>query len=159
MYDYDLFVIGSGPGGQRAAVQAAKLGKRVGIAEAGTVVGGVCIAKGTIPSKTLREAALYLSGYRERNVYGASYSVKQKIIMADLLHRTDYVIRTEMDVIRHQLLRNGIDLHTAHASFVDDHTIRLETPGSSQHQEITTDKVVLAVGTNAARDTHIPFDG
>ncbi len=159
MYDYDLFVIGSGPGGQRAAVQAAKLGKRVGIAEAGTVVGGVCIAKGTIPSKTLREAALYLSGYRERNVYGASYSVKQKIIIADLLHRTDYVIRTEMDVIRHQLLRNGIDLHTAHASFVDDHTIRLETPGSSQHQEITTDKVVLAVGTNAARDTHIPFDG
>jgi NAD(P) transhydrogenase len=159
VYDYDLFVIGSGPGGQRAAVQAAKLGKRVGIAEAGTVVGGVCIAKGTIPSKTLREAALYLSGYRERNVYGASYSVKQKIIMADLLHRTDYVIRTEMDVIRHQLLRNGIDLHTAHASFVDDHTIRLETPGSSQHQEITADKVVLAVGTNAARDTHIPFDG
>ena len=82
MYDYDLFVIGSGPGGQRAAVQAAKLGKRVAIAEAGGVVGGVCIAKGTIPSKTLREAALYLSGYKERNVYGASYSVKEKITMA-----------------------------------------------------------------------------
>ena len=159
MYDYDLFVIGTGPGGQRAAVQAAKLGKRVGIVEAGTVVGGVCIAKGTIPSKTLREAALYLSGYRERNVYGASYSVKEKITMGDLLHRTDYVIRTEMDVVRHQLLRNGIDLHTAHASFVDDHTIRLEVPGASQHQEVTADKIVLAVGTNAARDQHIPFDG
>ena len=159
MYDYDLFVIGTGPGGQRAAVQAAKLGKRVGIVEAGTVVGGVCIAKGTIPSKTLREAALYLSGYRERNVYGASYSVKEKITMGDLLHRTDYVIRTEMDVVRHQLLRNGIDLHTAHASFVDDHTIRLDVPGASQHQEVTADKIVLAVGTNAARDQHIPFDG
>ena len=159
MYDYDLFVIGTGPGGQRAAVQAAKLGKRVGIVEAGTVVGGVCIAKGTIPSKTLREAALYLSGYRERNVYGASYSVKEKITMGDLLHRTDYVIRTEMDVVRHQLLRNGIDLHTAHASFVDDHTICLEVPGASQHQEVTADKIVLAVGTNAARDQHIPFDG
>ena len=158
MYDYDLFVIGSGPGGQRAAVQAAKLGKRVAIAEAGGVVGGVCIAKGTIPSKTLREAALYLSGYKERNVYGASYSVKEKITMADLLHRTDYVIRTEMDVIRHQLLRNGIDLHTAHASFVDTHTIRLETPGAQQ-QEFTADKIVIATGTNAARDTHIPFDG
>ena len=159
MYDYDLFVIGTGPGGQRAAVQAAKLGKRVGVVEAGTVVGGVCIAKGTIPSKTLREAALYLSGYRERNVYGASYSVKDKITMGDLLHRTDYVIRTEMDVIRHQLLRNGIDLHTARASFVDNHTIRLEVPGASQHKEVTADKIVLAVGTNAARDQHIPFDG
>ncbi len=159
MYDYDLFVIGTGPGGQRAAVQAAKLGKRVGVVEAGTVVGGVCIAKGTIPSKTLREAALYLSGYRERNVYGASYSVKEKITMGDLLHRTDYVIRTEMDVIRHQLLRNGIDLHTARASFLDDHTVRLEVPGASQHKEVTADKIVLAVGTNAARDQHIPFDG
>jgi len=158
MRDYDLFVIGSGPGGQRAAVQAAKLGKRVAIAEAGGIVGGVCIAKGTIPSKTLREAALYLCGYKERNVYGASYSVKEKITMADLLHRTDYVIRTEMDVIRHQLLRNGIELHAAHASFVDEHTIRLDSPGSQQ-QQITADKIVVATGTNAARDTHIPFDG
>ena len=158
MYDYDLFVIGSGPGGQRAAVQAAKLGKHVAIAEAGGVVGGVCIAKGTIPSKTLREAALYLSGYKERNVYGASYSVKEKITMADLLHRTDYVIRTEMDVVRHQLLRNSIELHAAHASFVDAHTIRLDSPGSQQ-QQITADKIVVATGTNAARDTHIPFDG
>lgn len=157
MYDYDLFVIGSGPGGQRAAVQAAKLGKRVAIAEAGGVVGGVCIAKGTMPSKTLREAALYLSGYKERNVYGASYSVKEKITMADLLHRTDYVIRTEMDVVRHQLLRNSIELHVAHASFVDAHTIRLDSPGSQQ--QITADKIVVATGTNAARDTHIPFDG
>jgi len=158
MYDYDLFVIGSGPGGQRAAVQAAKLGKHVAIAEAGGVVGGVCIAKGTMPSKTLREAALYLSGYKERNVYGASYSVKEKITMADLLHRTDYVIRTEMDVVRHQLLRNSIELHAAHASFVDAHTIRLDSPGSQQ-QQITADKIVVATGTNAARDTHIPFDG
>ena len=159
MYDYDLFVIGTGPGGQRAAVQAAKLGKRVGVAEAGTIVGGICIAKGTIPSKTLREAALYLSGYRERNFYGASYTVKQKITMADLLHRTDYVIRTEMDVIRHQLQRNGIDLHTAWASFVDEHTIRLDASGTSQHTDITADKVVIGTGTTAARDPHIPFDG
>ena len=111
-----------------------------------------------MPSKTLREAALYLSGYKERNVYGASYSVKEKITMADLLHRTDYVIRTEMDVVRHQLLRNSIELHAAHASFVDAHTIRLDSPGSQQ-QQITADKIVVATGTNAARDTHIPFDG
>ena len=159
MYDYDLFVIGTGPGGQRAAVQAANRGKRVGIAEGGTVVGGICIGKGTIPSKTLREAALYLSGYRERNFYGASYSVKEKITMGDLLHRTDHVIRTEMDVTRHQLLRNGIDLHIADASFVDSRTIRLETPGDTENKEIKAEKVVIAVGTNAARDQHIPFDG
>ncbi|PPR64924.1 MAG: putative soluble pyridine nucleotide transhydrogenase [Alphaproteobacteria bacterium MarineAlpha4_Bin2] len=159
MYDYDLFVIGTGPGGQRAAVQAAKLGKRVGVAEAGTVIGGICIGKGTIPSKTLREAALYLSGYRERNFYGASYSVKEKITMGDLLHRTDFVIRTEMDVVRHQLQRNGIDLHSAKASFADGHTIRLESIGDAENKEITADKLVIAVGTNAARDQHIPFDG
>ena len=111
-----------------------------------------------MPSKTLREAALYLSGYKERNVYGASYSVKEKITMADLLHRTDYVIRTEMDVVRHQLLRNSIELHAAHASFVDAHAILLDSPGSQQ-QQITADKIVVATGTNAARDTHIPFDG
>ena len=159
MYEYDLFVIGTGPGGHRAAIQAAKLGKRVGVAEAGNVVGGICIGKGTIPSKTLREAALYLSGYRERNVYGASYTVKQNILMSDLLHHTDHVIQTEMDVVRHQLQRNGIDLHTAHASFVDDHTIQLETLGSHQHADITSDKIVIATGTTAARDPHIPFDG
>ena len=88
-YDYDLFVIGSGPAGQRAAIQAAKLGKRVAVAEQKGVVGGACINTGTIPSKTLREAALYLSGYRERGVYGASYMVKEEITMADLHYRTD----------------------------------------------------------------------
>ena len=92
-YDYDLFVIGSGPAGQRASIQAAKLGKRVAIAERKAVVGGVSINSGTIPSKTLREAALYLSGYRLREVYGVSYSVKQDISMSDLLFRTDHVIR------------------------------------------------------------------
>ena len=84
-FDYDLSVIGSGPSGQRAAIQAAKLGKRVAMAEMKSVIGGTCINTGTIPSKTLREAALHLSGYRERSIYGASYSVKHGITMADLL--------------------------------------------------------------------------
>src|SRR5881628_4073724 len=98
IYDYDMLVIGSGPAGQRAAIQAAKLDRRVAIIERKAVVGGVCINTGTIPSKTLREAALYLSGYRERMVYGASYTVKQNITMEDLLFRTDSVIRHEIDV-------------------------------------------------------------
>ena len=74
-YDYDLIVIGSGPGGQRAAIQAAKLEKRVAIIEKKSVMGGVCINTGTIPSKTLREAVMHLSGYRERSFYGSSYAV------------------------------------------------------------------------------------
>src|SRR6266540_4575605 len=84
-YDYDLLVIGTGPGGQKAAIQAAKLRKRVAIVERREMVGGVCINTGTIPSKTLREAVLHLSGYRHRSFYGESYTVKEAIAMADLL--------------------------------------------------------------------------
>ena len=102
-YDYDLFVISSGPAGQRAAIQAAKLGKRVAVTEMKSVIGGACINTGTIPSKTLREAALHLSGYRERSVYGANYSVKRGITMGDLLYRAEKVIRNEIDVTQHQL--------------------------------------------------------
>src|SRR5215468_10317123 len=96
-YDYDLLIIGSGPAGHRAAIQAAKLNKRVAIVEKKSVVGGVCINTGTIPSKTLREAALRLSGYRDRGIYGASYSVKQHVTMRDLLFRVEQVIHNEID--------------------------------------------------------------
>ena len=108
-FDYDLFVIGSGPAGQRAAIQAAKAGKTVAIAEHKTVVGGVCTNTGTIPSKTLREAVLHLSGYRERSIYGASYSVKQNITMTDLVYRTEAVIKNDIDVTKHQLQRNDVE--------------------------------------------------
>src|SRR5215217_5303809 len=125
MAHYDLLVIGTGPAGQKAAVQAATLGKKVGLIERKEVVGGVCINTGTIPSKTLREAVLYLSGYRERSLYGASYSVKQHITMEDLLFRTDHVVRNEVEVTRHQILRNRIELFAADACFLDPHTLRL----------------------------------
>ncbi|MEE8084086.1 MAG: FAD-dependent oxidoreductase, partial [Alphaproteobacteria bacterium] len=117
-FDFDLLVLGSGPAGQRAAIQAAKLGKRTAIVERRAVIGGVCINTGTIPSKTLREAVLYLSGYREKDIYGASYAVKSQISMSDLLFRADYVIRNEIDVTSHQLRRNGINVLAAKASFV-----------------------------------------
>ncbi len=100
-FDYDLVVLGSGPAGQRAAIQAAKLGKHVAVIEKRAVVGSVCINTGTISSKTLREAALHLSGFLHRNVYGSAYSVKQDITMSDLMMRTDHVIRTEIDVTHH----------------------------------------------------------
>ena len=157
-YDYDLVVIGSGPAGQRAAIQAAKLEKRVAVVEKKTVLGGVCINTGTIPSKTLREAVLYLSGYRERGIYGASYTVKQNITMQDLMIRTDTVIRHEIDVVRHQLLRNHAELLVGAASFMDANTLHLDVP-NGHGSTITAEKVMIAVGTAATKDDHIPFDG
>jgi NAD(P) transhydrogenase len=158
-YDYDLLVIGSGPAGQRAAIQAAKLDKRVAIVERKAVVGGVSVNTGTIPSKTLREAVLYLSGYRERSFYGASYSVKQNITMEDLLLRTEHVIRHEIEVTRHQLLRNRCEVIPATASFVDAHTLKLEHSDTHTTRTVTAQTIMVAVGTEATQDSHIPFDG
>jgi len=158
-FDYDLLVIGSGPAGQRAAIQAAKLGKKAAVVERRAVLGGVCINSGTIPSKTLREAVLYLSGYRLRSIYGESYTVKQNITMEDLLLRVEHVIRHEIDVIRHQLLRNGVVVFNAGASFTDPHTLRLSLLDGSGEKVVSAAKVVIATGTEATRASHIPFDG
>ena len=158
-YDYDLLVIGSGPAGQRAAIQGAKIDKRVALAERKAVVGGVCTNTGTIPSKTLREAVLHLSGFRERGFYGAAYTVKQNITMADLMVRTDQVIRHEIDVTRAQLLRNRVEVVEAAASFVDAHTVRFTYSDGRGFRDVTSEFVVIATGTSATQDSHIPFDG
>jgi NAD(P) transhydrogenase len=158
-YDYDLLVIGSGPAGHRAAIQGAKLDKRVAVVEKKTVVGGVCINTGTIPSKTLREAALRLSGYRERGLYGSSYSVKQHITMRDLLFRVDHVISNEVDVTRHQLMRNGVDILTANASFVDGHRLQLELVPDGIRQEVSAACIIIAVGTTTMLDPFARCDG
>lgn len=159
VYDFDMLVLGSGPAGQRAAIQAAKLGKRAAIIEQRAVIGGVCVNTGTIPSKTLREAVMHLSGYRQKDVYGASYSVKRDITMADLLFRADYVIRNEIDVTNHQLMRNGVVVLEARASFVDKHTVRLGFFDRRGQRDVTADRIVIAVGTDTTRDPAIPFDG
>src|SRR4029078_440391 len=122
MLEYDLVVIGSGPGGQKAAIAAAKLGKSVAVVERGRMLGGVCVNTGTIPSKTLREAVVYLTGMSQRELYGASYRVKNKITPADLLARTQHVISKEIEVVRSQLMRNRIELYTGHGRFSDEHT-------------------------------------
>ncbi len=158
-YDYDLVVIGSGPAGQRAAIQASKLGRRVLVIERLNVVGGICINTGTIPSKTLREAVMHLSGYRERGIYGSSYTVKQHITMPDLHFRTDHVIRHEIDVTRHQIQRNRIDLAVATARFTDPHTVCLHDADGRGQRSVTAEKIVIATGTHATRDKKIPFDG
>ena len=158
-YDYDMVVIGSGPAGQRAAVQAAKLGKRTAVVERHADLGGVMVNTGTIPSKTLREAVMYLTGYRERGIYGESYSVKQVITMSDLMVRTDHVMHQEKDTLRHQLLRNRVELITARASFIDPHTVDLVSSDGKSRRSITTEKVVVAVGTMPTKPNGIEADG
>src|SRR6202158_4192834 len=156
-FTYDMLVIGSGPAGQRGAIQGAKLNKRVAIVERKAVIGGICINTGTIPSKTLREAVLYLSGYRLKGLYGESYAVKQNITMEDLLFRTDHVVSHEIDVTRHQLIRNHVEVLSAEAGFFDQHTIRLtsiDEKGAHVIRDVTASKVVIASGTEATRDPH-----
>ncbi|MCD5313022.1 Si-specific NAD(P)(+) transhydrogenase [Kineosporia babensis] len=157
-FDYDLLVIGSGPGGQKAAIAAAKLGKRAAVVERGDMVGGVCINTGTIPSKTLREAVLYLTGTYQRDMYGQNYRVKQDITLEDLLARTTHVIGREIEVIRSQLNRNGVDLLHGTGRFTDPHTVLIEGgPGGSR--TATSEFVVIATGTTPARPATVEFDG
>src|SRR5271169_4429617 len=123
---YDLIVIGSGPAGQRAAIQGAKCGKRVVLVEQREIVGGVCVNTGTIPSKTMREAVLHLSGYEYQGIYGLNYHVKDKITMDDLGFRVNQVIKMESDVMRSQLARNGVEVVAGRASFLDATHVRVE---------------------------------
>jgi NAD(P) transhydrogenase len=156
MAHYDLLVIGTGPAGQKAAVQAAKLGKKVGIIERKEMVGGVCIHTGTIPSKSLREAVLYLSGFRQRNLYGAGYRLKSHITIEDLAFRANHVIANEIDIVKNQMARNRVDMIYGQASFLDSHRLRIE--GASSAAEHTADFIVIAVGTEPARPAEVPFD-
>src|SRR5215471_882571 len=158
-FDYDVLVIGSGPAGQRAAIQGAKLEKKVAIVERKTVIGGCSVNLGTIPSKTLREAALELCGYRSREFYGASYTVKQHITMQDLLVRTDRVIQHEIDVTRHQLTRNDVELIAATASFVAPDAVRLDYVDGATSRTVTAKNIVVAAGAETTRTPNIPFDG
>src|SRR5919201_3216038 len=135
MQTYDLIVIGSCPAGQRAAIQGAKSGKQVALIEKREVLGGTCINTGTIPSKTMREAVLHLSGFYYQSIYGVNYRVKDKITMADLAFRVQHVIKTEIDVTQAQLSRNGIDLLTGTARFLDPNHVRVENSrGQSDYE-------------------------
>jgi NAD(P) transhydrogenase len=156
MPHYDLLVIGTGPAGQKAAIQAAKLGKKVGIIERKMVLGGVCINTGTIPSKSLREAVLYLSGFRQRNIYGGEYRLKKTITIEDLAFRANHVIKHEIQIVRQQMARNRVDLLFGTGSFLDPHRLRIET--TRDPLELTADFFVIAVGSEPARPPDIPFD-
>jgi NAD(P) transhydrogenase len=157
MQAYDLIVIGSGPGGQRAAIQAAKSGKRVAVIEKRAAVGGVCINTGTIPSKTMREAVLHLSGFYYQNFYGANYHVRENVTMADLNYRVSRVIENEVAVIQAQLQRNGVDVMYGMASFLDAHRVQVENGGG--RNEIEGANILIATGTKPAVNAKVPVNG
>jgi NAD(P) transhydrogenase len=155
---YDLLVIGSGPAGQKAAIAAAKLNKRVAIAERSEVgPGGVCLHLGTIPSKTMREAIIHLTGFRHRDVFGERYRDKRRITMQDLKRQIVHVVDHELDVIHDQLDRNGIDVYRGKARFAGPHEITVESNRDSARLE--ADYIMIACGTKPARPKSIPFDG
>jgi NAD(P) transhydrogenase len=157
MEHFDLLVIGAGPAGQRAAVQAAKLGKRAAVVERRRVVGGVCVNTGTIPSKTLREAVLYLTGYGQHEVYGKSYAVKENIGMGDLMLRTTFVIRREIDVMQAQMRRNRVEMIFGEASFSGPRTLTVET--ADETTQYSADRIVIAVGTEPAQPQGMSCNG
>lgn len=153
---FDLIVIGSGPAGQKAAIAAAKLGYEVAIIDKMAMYGGVSLHGGTIPSKTLREAILFLFGLRQRAFYGHDYTVKEEINQHDLVMRVRMVEDREMRVIRDQLKRNRINMYFGMAHFIDDKTVRVKT--ENRENTLTADNFLIACGTHPARDATIPFD-
>jgi NAD(P) transhydrogenase len=154
---YDFVVIGSGPAGQRAAIQAAKLGRSVLLVEQHFLIGGACVHTGTIPSKTLREAVLYLSGWRQRGFYGRGYRVKERVTVEDLVQRLDITVRHEIEMQQHKMHRNYVATRAGRATFDDPHHIRIEkVPGETEVVE--ADHVLIATGSRPARPPNISFD-
>ena len=161
MARYDLVVLGSGPAGRRAAVQAAKLGKSVLVVDDRARVGGVSVHTGTIPSKTLRETVLNLSGWRERGFYGQSYRVKQDVGAADLAARLGKTLEHEIEVLEHQFARNGVRTFIGKGRFLDPHRVAISFRAGERQveEEVEADKVLIAVGTAPWRPPGIPFNG
>jgi NAD(P) transhydrogenase len=158
METFDMLVIGSGPAGRRAAVQSAKLGKSVLVVDKGRRLGGVSVHTGTIPSKTLRETVLNLSGWRERGFYGRGYRVKQDISSDDLVQRLRKTLDHEVEVLQHQFMRNMVKSAFATARFLDTERVEL----TSENGEVSTvgfRNALIAVGTRPRRPAEVPFDG
>lgn len=154
---YEFAVLGSGPAGRRAAVQAAKLGKSVLVIDNRERVGGVSVHTGTIPSKTMRETALNLSGWRERGFYGRAYRVKHRITGDDLAMRLGKTLTHEIEVLEHQFARNGVQTMLGSARFIDSHRIAVTTEAGER--VIEAERILIAVGTEPHRPEGIPFDG
>jgi NAD(P) transhydrogenase len=157
MQPYDLIVIGSGPGKQRAAIQGAKAGKRVAMIEKQSAMGGVCINTGTIPSKTMREAVLHLSGFYSKNFYGANRGAAAAITMSDVIFRIQRVVENEVGVTQDQLKRNGVDVLHGTGKFMDAHHLRVEN--GNGFAGVEGEYIVIATGTKPAKNPKVPING
>ncbi|MBI4637867.1 MAG: Si-specific NAD(P)(+) transhydrogenase [Candidatus Rokubacteria bacterium] len=158
MERYDLVVIGSGPAGEKGAAQAAYFGKRVALIERAPWVGGAGVNTGTIPSKTLRETALYFSGLRQRGLYGVDYSIKRNLTVQDFMFRELEVVRSLREVVTQNIARHRIDLIHGEATFEDPHTIRVVRSDGGEELPLHGDVILIATGSVPARSREIPFD-
>ncbi len=158
MQHYDVIIIGSGPAGKTAAIQAAKLGRHVAVIDGMGGVGGVCVHTGTIPSKTLRETVLNLTGWRERGFYGRAYRAKSDIQASDLMQRLSMTLQNEVDIQQDHLVRNGVQIVQGFAHFVDDKTIGVDT-ANGDRISLSAERFIIAVGTQTYRPGDVPFDG
>jgi len=157
MRKYDVLVIGSGPGGQKAALQAAKLGKKVAIVERSPYIGGAGIHTGTLPSKTLREVAMFLAGFKQRAVFGFQFTLGRDVTLSELMYRKTEVIRKQMEMIIAQFNRNNIEIVYGEAGFVDANTLSVKREGVAA-EELSADVIIIAVGSRPARPETVPFD-
>jgi NAD(P) transhydrogenase len=157
MREFDLLVVGSGPAGQKAAIQAAKLRKRVAVIEKGRVLGGSCINTGTLPSKTLKDAIYYLHGFKLRSFTNITYSLKKNMTLRDLMARKDLVVKHELEVVTDQLERNDVEIIHGTASFVDPHTLKVSAKGRDE-ELLTAPFIVIATGSCPRRPEEIPFN-
>ena len=155
--EYDLIVIGSGPAGEKAAIEAAQLRKTVAIVERRSVQGGVCLHTGTIPSKTLRETVMYIAGLRQRSVYGFMGAFKQDLTPRELMYRKDQVIRQELDVIQQNMARLGIEVLHGSGKILDVNTV--EVFDGVERRKVKGDVIIVSTGTRSHRPDHIDFDG
>ncbi len=158
MKKYDIIVIGSGPGGEKAAIQGTKIGKSVAIIEREPFIGGAGIHTGTIPSKTLRETAMYLAGLRQRAVFGFQYSLNRDVTLGELMYRKTDVIRRQMEVTLDQLGRNNVEIIYGEGSFVDKHSVSVSSTKDGTEEIIKAPIIIIATGTRPARPVKIPFE-
>jgi NAD(P) transhydrogenase len=156
MRHFDVAVIGTGPAGQKAAIQAAKLGKQVCIIEKENVLGGAAINTGTVPSKALREAVLHLTGVSRRGLFGEMSRVKRNITVSDLIYVSQQVIHHELALIREHFDRNGVELIWGAARFDDENVLYIDRP--TEFEALSAEKIVIATGTRPARPASVPFD-
>ncbi|MGI8786684.1 MAG: Si-specific NAD(P)(+) transhydrogenase [Pyrinomonadaceae bacterium] len=154
MEHFDVIIIGSGPAGEKAAAQAAYIGKRVLVVEKETVVGGAMVNTGTIPSKTLRETALFFSGKKQRGLYGVEFTYQKEITAQDLMFRKNFIIKKEIEMINENLARHKVKQVRGTAYFVDEHTIGIEESAG----KYVGDFILVAVGTSPFRPEKIRFE-